>query len=387
MAIPFSRTLRSFGADNFRFGTLGSLAAILIIIAWFAWLGYARVPLQVVSKNARLETDNDLYSIASPISGRVVAVHIDVGRDVKEGDVLFELDAESTQLDLAQEATRQAAGVAEIDARLVEIKNEQEALDNERRAAAVAVDEARSRYHELQEAARFAQDEVEKMAPLFKAGILSEIDYLRLQSEAKRKQATAEAMRLSVDRLVWDDRSKENNRKGRLENLKTEIVKLKGGIATSKAAGQRLTHDVERHLVRSPVFGKLGEMSNLRVGSVVHEGDKLGTIIPEGELKAVGYFTPDVALGHVSMGQPAQLRLDGFPWTQYGTIPMTVVRVSDEARDGQVQIEFKLKSNNGTRIPLQHGLTGSIEVEVDRVSPAELLLQIIGKRLQSAAPR
>lgn len=386
MATPFSRTLRSFSADNFRLGTLSSLAAVLILTGWIGWASYARVPIYAVSNSARLEAANELYYVASPISGHVVAVHMSIGSELKEGDVLFELDATDSQLDLAQEQTRQAAGTSEIDALRTELRNEEEALRNERQAGKVALEEARSRYHESAEAARFAEDEVRKMSPLYKSGILPEIEYLRLQSESKKKQSVAEAVRLSLDRLVWDERSKENNRKARLENLKTELVKLQGNIATSKAAGEKLTHDVNRHLVRSPVFGRVGEMSNLRVGSVVREGDKLGAIIPQGELKAVGFFPPDVALGRIRIGQNAQLRLDGFPWTQYGTIPMAVASVSNEARDGQVRIEFKVKSNTAARIPLQHGLTGSAEVEVDQLSPAALLLRIIGKRLGSAAP-
>ncbi len=381
MAIPFSRTLRSFRADSFRFGILSSLSAVLIIGAWVAWLCYAQVPLYAVSSSARLETAGELYYVASPISGHVVAVHMGIGQELKEGDVLFELDAEESQLNLAQEQTRQTAGASQIDALRIQMQNEEDALANERQAGKVALEEARSHYRELEEAARFAEDEVKRTLPLYKAGVLAEIEYLRLQSEAKKKHAAAEAVRLSLDRLVWDERSKENNRKARLENLKTEVVALQGNIATSKAAGERFTHDVNRHLVRSPVLGRVGEMSNLRVGSVVHEGDRLGAIIPQGGLRGVAYFPPDVALGRIRVDQVAHLRLDGFPWTQYGTIPMAVANISNEARDGQVRIEFKVKPEAPTRIPLQHGLTGSVEVEVDQVSPAALLLRIIGKRL------
>ena len=35
----------------------------------------------------------------------------------------------------------------------------------------------------------------------------------------------------------------------------------------------------------------------------------------------------------------------------------------------------------GTTIPLQHGLPGTVEVEVERVSPATLVLREVGKHL------
>ena len=385
MAIPFSRTIRSLEADNFRIGAVSSLVALLIISGWIVWLFYARVPIYAVSDRARLEAANELYYVASPTSGYVVAVHMNLGKELKEGDVLFELDAKESELSLVQEQTRQTAGASQIDALRAELRNEEEALENERRAGKIELEEGRSRYQELAEASRFAEEEAKRMLPLYKAGILPEIEYQRLQSEAKKKYAAAEAVRLSLERFVWDQKSKENNRKARLEDLKTQMVTLEGNIATSKAAGERLTHDVNRRLVRSPVFGQVGEMSNLRVGSVVHEGDKLGAIIPHGELRAIGLFAPGVAVGRIRIGQAAQLRLDGFPWTQYGIIPMTVESIGNEARDGHVRIEFKVQSNTATNIPIQHGLTGSVEVEVDQLSPATLLLRIIGKRLESPA--
>jgi hypothetical protein len=55
-------------------------------------------------------------------------------------------------------------------------------------------------------------------------------------------------------------------------------------------------------------------------------------------------FLPPAALGRIQPGQPAQLRLDAAP-----------------------------------PIPLQHGLPGIVEVEVDHVSPATLVLCTAGR--------
>jgi membrane fusion protein (multidrug efflux system) len=123
----------------------------------------------------------------------------------------------------------------------------------------------------------------------------------------------------------------------------------------------------------------------LRVGTITRLGDRLGAIIPQGELKAVAYFPPDIALGRIRTGQSAQMRLQGFPWTQYGSVALFVANISNEARDGRIRVEFKLNQSVKTLIPLEHGLPGAVEVEVDRLSPAMLVLSTIGKRMETPA--
>jgi len=89
---------------------------------------------------------------------------------------------------------------------------------------------------------------------------------------------------------------------------------------------------------------------------VVHEGDKLAAVIPAGKLRVVANFDPPAALGRIRAGQHARLRLEGFPWAQYGSVTATVTNVASEIRDGSIRVEMALDANSGSRIPLQHGL-------------------------------
>jgi membrane fusion protein (multidrug efflux system) len=60
--------------------------------------------------------------------------------------------------------------------------------------------------------------------------------------------------------------------------------------------------------------------------------------------------------------------------------------VANEARDGAIRVELRLVPEALTTIPLQHGLPGTVEVEVERVSPAALVLRGVGQRL-GVSPR
>jgi uncharacterized membrane protein (UPF0127 family) len=100
--------------------------------------------------------------------------------------------------------------------------------------------------------------------------------------------------------------------------------------------------------------------------------------IPPGMLKIMTDFLPPAALE----AQPCRLTgLDapeGFPWTQYGAVPATVASVASEVRDGWVRVELAVRPDAAPPIPLQHGLPGTVEVEVEHVSPATLVLRTAG---------
>jgi len=58
-----------------------------------------------------------------------------------------------------------------------------------------------------------------------------------------------------------------------------------------------------------------------------------------------------------------------------------VVSVGSEPREGRIRAELHIDSPSSTRIPIQHGLSGVAEVEVERTSPARLVLRTVGAAL------
>jgi multidrug resistance efflux pump len=93
--------------------------------------------------------------------------------------------------------------------------------------------------------------------------------------------------------------------------------------------------------------------------------------------------SPAASVGRVRPGQPARLRLDGFPWTQYGTLSATVSGVGNEASEETIRVELAVESDPVSRIPLQHGQTGAVEVAVERAASAVLVLRAAGQYLMS----
>lgn len=84
---------------------------------------------------------------------------------------------------------------------------------------------------------------------------------------------------------------------------------------------------------------------------------------------------PAAALLKIQPGQSALLRLDAFPAEAYGAVPATVADIDETLQDGRFQIQLTLHPTAGSRIPFQTGLTGSVEIEVEQVAPAAMLLR------------
>ena len=61
-----------------------------------------------------------------------------------------------------------------------------------------------------------------------------------------------------------------------------------------------------------------------------------------------------------------------------------MARVGSEAQDGLIRVELDVEPLDDS-LPLEHGLPGTIEVEVERISPAALVLRSAGKLLDRPA--
>lgn len=106
------------------------------------------------------------------------------------------------------------------------------------------------------------------------------------------------------------------------------------------------------------------------------EADTQGADAPA--LKGVALFAPD-ALGRIEPGQPAQLHPRGSTRPTYGSFPAVVDRVLGLDESGQVRVELTLGLEPGTAPALRAGQPATVEIEVERLSPAALVLRAAGR--------
>jgi multidrug resistance efflux pump len=382
MDTAFFRTLRSLDDDRARRSVGGVIIAAAVLLAWAAWFFLAHLERYEVTDTARVEIDRATHPIQSEIPGRVRVNRIVMGQMVTAGDVLLELDTNPEQLLVREEHARVDAISPQVQALREQLLAIDRTQAREREATRLALDEARARFREADVMAKLADVEAERLGRLFARGLTPERDRVQARAEADSRRAAAESAALVVRRLESEQRTRESERDATRDRLQGEISRLEGEKTTGSATLRRLEYEAERRLVRAPVSGRIVEGQVLRPGAYVRDGEVLGAIVPSGTLRIVAEFAPEAALGRIRAGQRARLRLEGFPWAQYGSVPATVSAVAGEIRGGRVRVELNIGADR-SRVPLQHGLPGSVEVEVERVTPALLVFRAAGQLISS----
>jgi len=377
----FARTFDRLRTDRANVTVWTLVGAILMLGSWLCWAIFVQVSLYEVSSDARVELDGATYPIESPFLGRIVASNLRVGQVVHRDDLLIELDAMPQQLQLREEQVK-VQGLEPQAARLrSQIEAEEGTRNEEGQSSRLSAREADSRVREGDTAARFAEQDLARVRKLYTQQIVSSRDLDKAESEASRSRAAVTALQMAADRIPQDQVARNREREIRIARLQGEIATIEAQRNTLQAEAARLSYEIERRRIRAPVDGRVGEAANLRVGAVVSEGDRLGSIVPAGHLLVVAQYPAQAAFGRIRAGEPATLRLEGFPWAEFGTVSATVARVAQEVRDGKVRVELVLADKSSFRGTLQHGMPGTLEVSVERVSPMSLILRTAGQWL------
>lgn len=382
MPVQFSRTTRSLAGESSRFSIVVWLAATALLATWATWFFRGSVTVYEVSQHARLEVQQAASPVAAQVSGRVMDAQLALGSVVKAGDVLVRLDDTAERKALEEARTRQAG----IGPRLEALAHELDARTREREADAgasqAAQDTLRLKTREAALAADFASDYERRFEELRKSGLISQVDAKKAAADAARSAATRDSLGADAGRVDMEARMRIGQHDAALASLRQQVAGLESEATTLRATIARLDVELDKRIVRAPVDGRLGDVVPTTPGAFVNEGQVMATIVPTGELMAIAEFPPSLTMGRIREGQRGRIRLDGFPWGQYGTLPVTVSRVATDFRASGLRVELRIEP--GTHdAPLQHGLPGTAEVAVEQASPAQLVLRAAGLLLST----
>jgi membrane fusion protein (multidrug efflux system) len=377
MPNAFQRTMRSFEADSFRAHGVVLVVAMAILASWFAWSLLARVSIFQLASSGRIESVRAVHLVESPVAGQVVRAPRHLGDAVEQGDLLVELDSRPLQIELARTRAQQRTQEAELAVLREEIAVERDARQVAVAADRAALQEAVARREELLPRVELTEQR-SQLAGTAPSGSLSPIEAMERKSEAESARRSAATSRQTVARLTADQALSRRQRELHFQELLRDSVRLEGELPVLAATIARLEDEIGRHEIRAPEKGRLGELAPLTPGAFVKTGDRLAVVVADGDLHVRARFPADTAAGVLRQGQPARLRFPGYPWPLYGTVAGTVTSVGTESLSGMIDAELSLQPEAGSWIPLQHGMPAEVEVEVGRVSPADLVLRAIG---------
>jgi multidrug resistance efflux pump len=297
-----------------------------------------------------------------------------------------QLDSATDRRRLEVEQQRLLSLQPQVVALTRELAATEEAARQAARTTTVLLDQHRSREVAAEVAARVSGEEAKRLAELHGQGAAPLMEVQRTRVEAESRKANLAVEGLESRRLLSEQLGREGQTRAHQEELRRELALLQGTVATTTATIRVLEEELLKLEVRAPVDGEVAHVTPLTVGSVVQAGHAVARIVPQGDLVVIAEFEPGQALGRVREGQPARMRLDAFPWTQFGSLPVHVRTVASEtaqARGGRVRVEFAIDADAPSVLPLQHGLPGSVEVALEEVSPWVLMLRATGEFLRA----
>jgi multidrug resistance efflux pump len=150
------------------------------------------------------------------------------------GSVLVELDSQAQRLQIEEERSRQAGLAAQIKTSQEELGAEERAQSEMKGAATVERAEAAARMEEARAAVQFSQEESKRLKGLEEAGLLAELEFLRAKTEAEKRTAGAETLRLDAQRLEWGHQIQQSSQLAKMEKIRNDLARLEADLKWSK---------------------------------------------------------------------------------------------------------------------------------------------------------
>ena len=188
-----------------------------------------------------------------------------------------------------------------------------------------------------------------------------EESYLTLRSNLLTKQSEINKNNLEIQRLMLEEREMKEKALSELMSATNHLTNM---ISLWK----------EKYLQTASMEGELEYLGFWRDNSYVNSGQELFTIIPQDNDIVGEVIIPSVGAGKVETGQTANVKINKYPFDEYGLLKGRVESISRmsnkiELRDGfgevyQVIISFPdgFKSNFGIQLNLDFDTKGTVEI-------------------------
>lgn len=159
---------------------------------------------------------------------------------------------------------------------------------------------------------------------------------------------------------------------------------------------QELLKNQERNqleVIRSPVDGTVQQLATYTLGAVLQPAQQLMVIVPNNDVQLAEIKILNKDIGFIHEGLRADVKIDAFPYTRYGTIEGEILSISrDSTQDenlglvflGQIGLNKKELFVDGKYIELTPGLSIVAEIKTDKRRVIDYLLSPINEYTSNA---
>ena len=387
--------------ETFVLPSLSTRLLIMIIFVWVIALGWYLNTQQYKTftrVSGWLETTaGSVLVYPDNLSGRISKLMIENGDIVNVGDPLLQIDSGQTldngeavhsailneylsqqsrlQQQLEDLATTQLFSQRNLRQRIAELKNDITRLSRLTDVVAKRVSLARASEQsvkKLSDAQLLSQSDHRNAASTV---LTLEQERLEYQREYAAKTAQLNEAENEFARLPAQHRQERLDIEHQLSNLKNQILQW---------------DSQHKRVITASISGQVTDLDT-QVGEYISSTRPLLSIIPEnGQLHGKLLLTAQTA-GQVEPGQPVRIKLDAFPYQQFGVLEGTITRVADDVMSAETRqrqpivlnepaylIEVQLSAQSigtfGELAALRSGMTFSADVTTRESSFIDWLL-------------
>jgi hemolysin D len=365
-----------------------------LVVCLFVWSVVGKIDI-IVNATGKIIPSARTKTIASVDVAAVRVLHVEEGQAVKAGDVLVELDSS------AQDAERDKAVGDRTVFTLLAARSQAliEAVDTLKSPQLAKLDgitteqwqdaqrQLSGQYADFHAKLSRIDGEIKRYAQALPLAAQRARDYQELAQNhdvSTHAYLEKEQARIDLNGQLTDAR---NQRAALIAQTKKEAhdALIEGGKSAGASQQDALRADSHSKLLKltAPVDGTVQQLTVHTVGGVVPAAQPLMQIVPKENRVEVEAFLENKDIGFVAEGQPAEVKIDAYDYTKYGTIPGHVTHVSRDAiQDDKKGLIYSVKVTldkatvpvEGKDVHLSAGLSVSVEIKTGERRVIEYVL-------------
>lgn len=319
-----------------------------------------------------------------------------------------QLDGNSTSNLIQEQRERISSNQVELDARLAAAESQIDQLKRQFQQTEIKLASTK-------DTLKMNQGILESITPLMKDGGISKIQYLKQQEEVRngqseRDQLTQEKARLTagiaegqaklystvaVSRKDWLNQIAENNKKiAEIDSQFTKaIVENNKKVAEIDSQISQTKMNLKYQEIKAPANGTIFELKAHTPGFVISSTEPILKIVPTDKLVAKVYIT-NKDIGFVKEGMMVDVRIDSFPFSEFGDIKGKLVWVGSDALPpdqiypfyrfpAKVELSSQQLLVSGRNIPLQSGMGISTNIKIRDRTVMSIFTDIFSSSIES----
>ncbi len=370
--IPFS--ISKYSLETY-LGTITTRSRIIywiiigMIISGIVVLPFVYVDVSVQARGY-FQSDIEKQIVYTPFQGKIVYISIHNGNRVSKGDTLLIIDSESVRAQknaILQRINENNSSIRDLE-KLTSMTSPENlsvinGIETQRYKAELA--NLRNQYTIQHQVYQKKMSEHERNKLLYEQNILTAVDYENSHFVLNSENDKLSQISVYQASLWQSDLTIREN----------ESVTL---LAELEKCGEQLNN----RIVQAPTDGEIIQSSDIQVGSIISQGQKVAEISPDGDLLATCFVKP-ADIGFVHEHQKVRIQVDAFNYNEWGMIEGDIIDISDDmivengsnayfrikCRPGQTYLSLK----NGHKANIKKGMSLNTRIVVIRRSLYNLL--------------